>query len=70
MNLIGFFIIYKSYKSFDFYALIFKLNLYVFFFNKKINDKNNIKEKAFILGGLINFSVLYVTILLITYIGI
>ena len=70
MNLIGFFIIYKSYKSFDFHALIFKLNLYEFFFNKKINDKNNIKEKAFILGGLINFSVLYITILLIAYIGI
>ena len=67
MNLIGFFIIYKSYKSFDFHALIFKLNLYEFFFNK---NRNDIKEKAFILGGLINFSDLYVTILLIAYIGI
>ncbi len=70
INLIGLFIIYKSYQSFDFKALFTKLNLYEFLFNKNTNKKNDITEKVFILGGLINFFVLYITILIIAYLGI
>ena len=70
INLIGFYIIYKSYQSFDFKVLFIKLNLYEFLFNKKTNGKNDINEKVFILGGLINFFVLYIIILSIAYIGI
>ena len=70
INLIGLFVIYKSYQSFDFKSLFTKLNLYEFLFNKQTKGKNDINEKVFILGGLINFFVLYITILIIAYIGI
>ncbi len=67
MHILGFYLIYKSLKQFNFKSLL-KFNLYDFFFIEK--SSINIIELTFILGGLINFFVLYLTVLFIAYISI
>ena len=69
MNITGAYLIYKSYQMFNFKSLM-KFNLYQFFFSNIEQKKQNIIEETFILGGLINFFVLFLTIILIAYISI
>ena len=80
-NILGLYIIYKSFSLFN-YKELFKFNLINFLILKKEdNDKKNnksiqkikdneIKRNAFILGGIINFFILFVTILIIAYVAI
>ena len=67
MHIIGLYLIYKSLKEFNFKSLL-NFNLYEFFYTEK--SKKNIIEVTFILGGLINFFVLFITVLFIAYISI
>ena len=69
MNIIGGYLIYRSFRIFNFKALI-KLNIIEFFFHDKNIKKENLFVEAFILGGLINFCVLFFTIITIAYISI
>ena len=80
-NSFGFYIVFKSFSLFN-YKELYKLNLINFLISKKDDkeNKNNkfiqkitddeIKRNAFILGGIINFFILFVTVLIIAYITI